>query len=261
MLILLSPAKSLDFESRISSRQITSHFFREETAFLAAALRKISVSELEKLMGISPKLAQLNHQRFQNFSAEFNQANSRQALLAFDGDVYRPIDARNFKDSELSFAQDHLRILSGLYGLLRPLDLIQPYRLEMGTSFTDPKIFKKIGIKNLYSFWQERISAKLEEECKNLGVKVILNLASEEYFLVVRRDKISVPILDIEFKENIGGKLKIIGIRAKKARGMMTNFVIKNKLSQPSQLKDFKDDGYSFSAELSVAGKMVFVRR
>ncbi len=264
MLILLSPAKSLDFESSIVKHKSTIHFFQEETEFLVFKLKRLEASELEKLMGISPKLAQLNYQHFQNFSKEFNQSNScltsRQALLAFDGDVYTPINARNLNDAELLFAQNNLRILSGLYGLLRPLDLIQPYRLEMGTSFTSSTIHKEIGAKNLYYFWGNKISKHLDGTSKTLRSKHIVNLASEEYFSAIQREEISIPIIDIQFKENVRGQLKTVGINAKKARGMMTSFVIREKLSDISALREFKDGGYNFNPKISSEEKLVFTK-
>ncbi len=213
MLILLSPAKSLDYKSPISCADFTTPHFSEETKKLAAKLRKFSVSDLEKLMGISKNLAELNHERFKNFSDKFDFKNSKQALLAFDGDVYKPIEVEKFSATDFSFAQKNLRILSGFYGILRPLDLMQPYRLEMGTNL------------NLYDFWSDKISQQLDSE----GAKHIINLASEEYFSVVNPKKISAKIINIIFKEKKNDSYKIIGIHAKKARGLMTNFIIKNK--------------------------------
>ena len=261
MLLLISPAKSLDFESEISCKKSTSPFFEKEAEILNSKLKKLSVEHLKKLMGISLKLAELNHQRFQNFKKEEeDQTNFRQALLAFDGNAYLPIKATYLDEDDITFAQNHLRILSGLYGLLRPLDLIQPYRLEMGSSFTNEEIFCKIGVKNLYSFWGKKISQRLEEEAKILKSTAIINLASEEYLSAIQRDSITLPIIDIHFKEEVKGQLKIIGIKAKKARGMMASFVIRNRLSNPNRLEDFREEGYRFSKELSAGKKFVFVR-
>ncbi len=212
MLTLISPAKTLDFETEFKVKTHTLPIFVKEASVLISALKKASVSDLEKVFGVSKKLAELNFSRFQNFQ----KSDSRQALLAFDGDVYDGIDKRNL---DFDFAQKHLRILSGLYGVLRPLDLIKPYRLEMGTDF------KKFDakIKNLYEFWSDKIMPELETD-------YIINLASEEYFAAVNTKKIKAKIINIIFKEKKDGKLKIVGINAKKARGLMANFIIKNKI-------------------------------
>ena len=256
MFILLSPAKSLDYESAISHQNFTIPHFEKETKKLSAELKKFSVSDLEKLMGISPKLAQLNHQRFSDFSAKFDLKNSKQALLVFDGDVYKPIEKEKFSASDFDFAQKNLRILSGFYGLLRPLDLIQPYRLEMGLDFKKTVFEKDLAVKNLYQFWGDKISDHLEQE----ESKYFINLASEEYFSAINRKKISAKIINIIFKENKNGVYKIIGINAKKARGLMTNFIIKNKISNPQDLKEFEIEKYRFAEELSNETNFTFIR-
>lgn len=247
MLTLLSPAKSLNYESSHYAGFTFPHF-AAETKILAAKLKKFSVPDLEKLMGISKNLAELNHQRFQNFSDKFTKGlefeNSKQAILAFDGDVYKPIEAEKFSAADFDFAQKSLRILSGFYGILRPLDLIQPYRLEMGTKL------------NLYEFWSDKISQHLDSE----GAKHIINLASEEYFSVVNPKKISAKIINIAFKENKNGTYKIIGIHAKKARGLMTNFIVKNKITDPKDLKKFQSENYRFAKEMSDEMNFIFVR-
>jgi len=243
MLTLLSPAKSLNYETSHHEGFTLPHFVAE-TKILAVQLKKFSVPDLEKLMGISKNLAELNHQRFQNFSENFNLENSKQALLAFDGDVYKPIEAEKFSAEDFNFAQKTLRILSGFYGVLRPLDLIQPYRLEMGTNL------------NLYKFWSDKISQHLDLE----GSKHIINLASEEYFSVINPKKISAKIINITFKENKDGSYKIIGIYAKKARGLMANFIIKNKITNPQELKKFQSENYQFVKEMSDEMNFVFVR-
>ncbi len=260
MIILLSPAKSLDFAAEFNCQYFTFLYFEKEIKKLIAEMKKFSISDLEKLMKISPKLAELNFARFQNFSAVFNQTNSRQALLAFDGDVYDGIDKKNFDAKDFEFAQNHLRILSGLYGLLKPLDLIQPYRLEMGADFKNFPIAQNLKVKNLYEFWGDKISNYLDEEAKTLGEKHIINLASEEYFSVLNPQKISAKIINIIFKERKNGVLKIIGINAKKARGLMTNFVIKNKISDVQKLKNFSQENYQFAANLSDELNWVFTR-
>lgn len=256
MFILLSPAKSLDYQSAISHQNFTIPHFEKETQKLSKLLKKFSSSDLEKLMGISKKLAELNFERFQNFAPKFDLKNSKQALLVFDGDVYKPIEKENFAQKDFDFAQKHLRILSGFYGLLRPLDLIQPYRLEMGTDFKKTSA----DIKNLYEFWGDKISEYLNLECKNAGAKYVINLASEEYFSVINPKKISAKIINIIFKENKNGVYKIVGINAKKARGLMTNFIVKNKISDPEDLKKFKIEKYHFEKTMSDELNFTFVR-
>lgn len=252
MIILLSPAKSLDFNTSFNCKNHTIAHFSTETAKLVLKLKKCSIPDLEKLFHVSQKLAELNFNRFREFKPEFNLKNSRQALLAFDGDVYAAIDKINFTEKDFDFAQNHLRILSGLYGLLRPLDLIQPYRLEMGTDF---KKFN-FDIKNLYEFWADKISNQLDL----IASKHIINLASEEYFAAINPKKIKAKIINIAFKENKNGKLKIIGINAKKARGLMANFIIKKKITNPEKLKDFFEFGYVFNKILSDDLNYVFTK-
>ena len=256
MLILLSPAKSLDYESKFTCENFTIPHFAKETEKLALALKKISISEIEKMMGVSKKLAELNFERFKNFEKKFNLKNSRQALLAFDGDVYGEIDKANFSEKDFEFAQKHVRILSGFYGLLKPLDLIQPYRLEMGCELKKSTLAKNLSVKNLYEFWEDKIAEYLDEESE----KFVVNLASEEYFAAVNPEKISKKVINISFKEKKGDFLKVIGINAKKARGMMTNFAVKNKISNPQELKDFTESKYRFDKKLSDEGNFVFIR-
>lgn len=260
MLILLSPAKSLNYNSPIFHPNFTFPQFEKETKKLATELKKFSVSDLEKLMGISKNLAELNFARFKNFSIKFDLKNAKQALLAFDGDVYKPIAVEKFSADDFAFAQKNLRILSGFYGLLRPLDLMQPYRLEMGTDFKKTIFEKDLGTKNLYQFWGDKISQHLDLECENSGAKHIINLASEEYFAAVNPKKISTKIINVVFKENKNGIYKIVGIHAKKARGLMTNFVVRNKISNPEGLKKFGLEKYRFEKGLSDDLNFVFVR-
>jgi cytoplasmic iron level regulating protein YaaA (DUF328/UPF0246 family) len=249
MLLLLSPAKSLDFSSPISCQKHSLPIFATAACSLVLQLKKLDSKDLEKLMKISKKLAELNFERFQNFSEKFSAENSRQALLAFDGDVYSKIEKSTFGAKDFDFAQDKIAILSGLYGLLRPLDLIQPYRLEMGCNF-------KISGKSLYQFWEEKLARELE----NRGCSAIINLASEEYFGAVNPQKISKKIINIVFKEKKAGALKIVGINAKKARGAMANFVIKNRIEKFLELKDFREEDYRFEKKLSDEENWVFVR-
>lgn len=255
MLILLSPAKSLDFESPLKIKDHTLPHFSTEIKTLTSQLKKLSVSDLEKMMGISKKLAELNHQRFNNFSEKFSFENSRQALLAFDGDVYAGIKKDQFSNDDFSFAQNHVRILSGLYGLLKPLDLIQPYRLEMGTTLS-----KNFSSKNLYDFWNNKISLYLNGELETLSPGHIINLASEEYFSAIDPKIISKPIINIAFKEEKMGKFQIIGINAKRARGLMTNFIIKNRIEEIEKIKNFNEENYQFNDKLSNSLNLVFTR-
>lgn len=249
MLLLLSPAKSLDFSSQISCQKYSLPIFATAACSLVTQLKKIDSTDLGKLLKISKKLADLNFARFQNFSENFSAKNSRQALLAFDGDVYSKIEKSTFSAKDFDFAQEKIAILSGLYGLLRPLDLIQPYRLEMGCNF-------KIAGKNLYQFWEEKLARELRNRC----CSTIINLASEEYFAAVNPQKISKKIINIVFKEKKAGALKIVGINAKRARGAMANFVIKNKIEKFLELKDFREENYRFEKSLSDEANWVFVR-
>lgn len=252
MLILLSPAKSLDFTTKFNCKKSSSAFFSKETQALVSALKQVSKSEIAKLMDISDKLAELNFERFQNFAKN----EERQALLAFDGDVYDGIDKLNYSEKNFAFAQKHLAILSGLYGILRALDLIKPYRLEMGLDFRKSKISEIIESKNLYQFWGDKITQFLNEHQE----EVLVNLASEEYFSVINDKKITKKIVNITFKENKSGVLKIVGISAKKARGLMANFIITNEINDVEALKKFNLEKYRFDKTLSDEKNFVFVR-
>lgn len=255
MIILLSPAKSLDFETDFNCKSHSIPTFGKEIEVLTSKLKKLSASDLEKMMKISTKLADLNLDRFQKFAKKFDFKNSRQAILAFNGDVYNGIEKEKYNENDFKFAQDHVRILSGLYGILKPLDLMQPYRLEMGTDFKKFEISKDLNAKNLYEFWGDKISNELEKS----GEKIV-NLASEEYFSVINPKKLSQKIINIIFKENKNGTLKIIGISAKRARGLMTNFAIKNKITDPKDLKKFNEQNYKFDKNLSDETNWIFVR-
>ncbi len=247
-LIILSPAKSLDFTTKFNCLNSTKPIFHKETAILIENLKELSVNDLENLMSISKKLGELNYERFQNF-----QKNpERQAILAFDGDVYDGIDKKNYSEKDYDFAQKNILILSGLYGLLKPLDLIKPYRLEMGTNFKDLDFF----IKNLYEFWEDKI---IQEINKNPS-KIIINLASQEYFSAINSHKINKEIIEIIFQENKHGIFKTIGINSKKARGLMTNFIVKNKISNPQDLKKFCEANYRFNHAISNDEKWYFTR-
>ena len=254
MIIVISPSKTLDFETKPRIATHTVPEFLGESQQLIKKLRTYSVDNLSKLMDISEKLSVLNWNRFRDFTAPFTPDNSRQALLAFKGDVYEPIEVELFHTKEFEFAQKHLRILSGMYGLLKPLDLIQPYRLEMGIRLPNPR-----G-KDLYAIWGDRITEALNEAMAKDKSKLLVNLASEEYFKAVRPKKLEGECLNIVFKENQKGKLKIIGLFAKKARGMMVNFIIKNQIINKNDLKKFTEGGYRFEPGLSNSNSWVFVR-
>jgi len=250
MLILISPAKTLDY-STPSLKNHTLPEFQQETKSLVSVLKKKSSQEIGSLMGISENLANLNEERFKTFQKEFNFENSKQALLAFKGDVYTKIDVDNYTESDFEFAQQHLRILSGLYGLLKPLDLIQPYRLEMGT-----RLENKNG-KNLYEFWDKKIAKSINTAA---GSSPIVNLASQEYFKSVDLKTVKNPVINIHFKEFKNDKYQVIGFFAKQARGLMTDFAIKNRITNPTELKLFNLEGYEYSDSLSTQLDWTFVR-
>jgi cytoplasmic iron level regulating protein YaaA (DUF328/UPF0246 family) len=214
-------------------------------------LKKKSTSEISKLMHLSDSLASLNEERYKTFMETFSPENSKQALLAFKGEVYAKMEADQFSAEELEFAQQHLRILSGLYGLLKPLDLIQPYRLEMGTPLKTKK-----GT-NLYQYWGTKISKALNEVGEG---KTLVNLASQEYFKAVDQKTLKLPVITIHFKEHKDGKYQVVGFFAKQARGLMARYAIQNRITDPEQLKVFREEGYEFSAPLSSAQEWVFVR-
>lgn len=252
MLTVISPAKSLDYDASIKLKDFSIPHFSEQTWALSQKLKKFSQTDVKKLMKLSDKLAQLNYERFQKFSKNYDEKNAKQALLVFNGDVYASIDKDNYGDEDFAFAQDNVRILSGLYGLLRPLDLMQAYRLEMGTDF------KKydVGFKNLYQFWGDKISKHINE----LEEQYLVNLASNEYFEAIDLKGLKAKVLHVVFKEKKGDQYKIIGIHAKKARGMMVDFIIKNKIVDPMDLKGFDCAGYQLHKELCDEDNLVFVR-
>ncbi len=249
MLLLISPAKSLNLEPTAYENH-TQPALLEETKVLVDRLRGINTEELQQLMHISEKLAVLNVERNHSFEFPFDRQNAKQAVLTFDGDVYTGLDAASFSEEELAFAQDHIGILSGLYGLLRPLDLMQPYRLEMGTKM------QVKDHKNLYQYWGDKITDLINER----AVKYIVNLASNEYFKSVNKKKLNGELIEVSFKENKNGKYKIVAFYAKKARGLMCQYVVKNKLTTPEQMKSFDWDDYTFNEELSSANAYVFTR-
>ena len=253
MIAIISPAKSLDFETKPATDKYTEVDFLPESIKINAKLKKMKASDLIKLMGISAKLANLNVDRNLMWEPPFTAENAKQAILAFNGDVYDGINAQTFSNEQFDFAQDHIRILSGLYGLLKPLDLIQPYRLEMGIKLPVEKN------KNLYQFWQTKITKQVNElVAQNSGM--LVNLASAEYFKAIDQKKFKGTIITPEFKDNKNGTYKIISFYAKKARGMMCRFMIENNITKPEDLKAFDMEGYYYNNELSKEDKWVFTR-
>ena len=248
MILLLSPSKNM--KDCAYDNKTSQPVFINEAKSLVNEINKMNISEIQDFMEISEKLAHLNFQRFQNWSLPFNKTNSSPAIYSFSGDVYEGLDAYSLEEEDVKFAQKNLLILSGLYGILKPLDLIQPYRLEMGRKL------KYESHKNLYSFWNDKISLYLN----NIKDKVIINLASNEYFNVVNKEKISKKIISPIFKDEKNGKFKIISIYAKKARGLMANYIIKNKIDDPSQLIKFNINGYTYNKNLSTDFYPVFTR-
>lgn len=253
MLLLISPAKTLNFDPTDLKKKSKPRFLSESQA-LIDILKKKSPANIKKLMSVSDKIAELNVERYHSFKTPFNLKNAKQAVLAFRGDVYIGLEADSFDEADLEFAQQHLRILSGLYGLLKPLDLMQPYRLEMGTALSNGH-----G-KNLYTFWGDKITETINKDVKSSKSKAVINLASKEYFSAVKPKLLKADLYNIQFKEERNGKFKIISFSAKKARGMMAQFVIKNKLTNPEDLIGFDMDGYCYNEELSSERDMVFTK-
>ena len=249
MLAIISPSKTQDFskcniDSFTQTRQI------DNSDQLIGILKNKSKSQISKLMSLSEKLSELNFDRFQKFKLPFTLDNAKQAILAFKGDVYNGINAPELSSEDLEFAQGKVRMLSGLYGVVRPLDLIQPYRLEMGTKLSNAKGG------DLYDYWGSEISSVLNDDEPDL----IINLASNEYFKAIDKQTLNANILDIVFKEKKGDSYKVIGIYAKRARGLMVNYIIRNRLESPEALKDFSDEGYRFDKELSTDSSWVYLR-
>lgn len=254
MLIVISPAKTLDFEAAAPTRKFTQPDFLERSSLLIETLRQLDPIQIGALMDISDPLAELNHRRFMNWSTPFTASNAKQALFAFRGDVYTGLEADNFSAADLTFAQKHLRILSGLYGVLKPLDLIQPYRLEMGTALRND------AGKNLYEFWDARVTEALNSEAAGARKPVLINLASGEYFKAVHPKTLAAQVIAPIFKERKGDDYKIVSFFAKKARGAMAAYIIKNRLKQPEGIKEFAEGGYRYNPRLSNAGDWVFTR-
>jgi cytoplasmic iron level regulating protein YaaA (DUF328/UPF0246 family) len=254
MLFLLSPAKSLDYDTPAGALPHSLPGFPAQSAELIGVLKKKSPQQIAELMTLSDKLAGLNVARYEAWSPKFSASNSKQAVLAFNGDVYEGLDAKTLKPAQLEWAQEHVCILSGLYGVLRPLDWMQPYRLEMGTALSTTK-----G-KNLYQFWGSQIADYLNERAAAEAVSVIVNLASEEYFKAVDKKALKPRVVNCVFEEHKAGKYKIISFMAKRARGLMVRYAIENKLSSVKKLESFNLEGYQFTADVSTPERLVFRR-
>ena len=254
MLIVLSPAKSLDYKTPSKVKASTLPEFVSESAKLITELKKLSPQQVANLMDLSDQLAALNVGRYRDWSKKFTAENSKPAIYAFDGDVYDGFDVKTLNAKAVDFAQDHIRILSGLYGALRPLDLMQAYRLEMGTAF------KNARGKDLYSFWGSRVTDSLKKVLEKQKKPVLLNLASEEYFKVLQSKDLGCPIISPVFQDANDGKYKIISFYAKRARGLMARYVVENRITDPADLKSFNLDGYRYFAAESKPDKPVFRR-
>lgn len=252
MKLVISPAKSLDFETVLPTEKFTEVQFLDKSERLNKLLRKKSAKAISKLMKVSDNIGQLNYERFQNWELPFTPKNARPAIYAFSGDVYRGFDAYTLETSKLDTLESKVRILSGLYGILKPLDLIQPYRLEMGTKLPVGKN------KNLYEFWKKDITAQLNEELED--DEVFVNLASNEYFKAIDTKTLKVPVINVAFKEYKNDTYKIVAIFAKLARGLMTRYIVENNCETIEDLKGFRVDNYGFSQELSSDTELVFTR-
>ena len=254
MLMVISPAKTLDFESPLATQRFTQPALLDDSQKLIEIARQLTPGQIASLMKISDKLAGLNANRFHDWHPPFTPENARQAILAFKGDVYTGLQAETFSEQDFDFAQQHLRMLSGLYGLLRPLDLMQPYRLEMGIRLENP------AGKDLYTFWGDKLTQALNAALAEQGDDVLINLASEEYFKAVKPEKLQGRIIRPVFLDEKNGKFKIISFYAKKARGLMSRYIIEQRLTKPAQLMKFTTDGYYYVAEESTDTELVFKR-
>ncbi len=258
MLYLISPAKRLDYDTPVPApvrRRATEPLFVDAAAELIAVLQRKTPAEVATLMDLSDKLALLNVGRYATWQPQADESNSKPAVLAFDGDVYDGLHARTLKTADLDWAQQHLVILSGLYGVLRPLDRLQPYRLEMGTALRTPR-----G-KDLYAFWGDRIAAHLNERLATQRSRVVINLASVEYARAALRPALAARVIDCVFEDWKDGRYKIISFFAKRARGLMARWAIEHRVDSPGKLAQFQADGYAFDAEASTPDRLVFRRR
>lgn len=254
MITVISPAKSLDFEGPLATKQKSQPRFLDQSQQLIDQLKELAPQDIASLMKLSDKLATLNFDRYQTFSQPFTPDNARQALLAFRGDVYQGLDADTLNSTDFKYAQKHLRILSGLYGVLKPLDLIQPYRLEMGTKFEND------SGKNLYEFWGDSLNQSLAKELSKQQESVLVNLASNEYFKAVKAKSLDYRIITPTFKDWKNGQYKMISFFAKKARGLMARYIIQHQIDKPEALKDFNLEGYYFDKKSSSENDFVFLR-
>ena len=255
MLLVVSPAKKLDFESPLATTKTSQASLLAHSEILIERCLELSPDQIASLMKLSDKLAGLNAARFGEWSLPFTTENSRQAVLAFNGDVYSGLDANSFTGDDFDFAQEHFRILSGLYGLLKPLDLMQAYRLEMGTKLDN------IRGANLYQFWGDIITNELNQALAKQGDDILINLASTEYFKAVKKKSLNATIITPQFKDWKNGQYKIISFFAKKARGLMARYIIQNQITTIEQLKDFDLAGYQFSGDLTQGNELVFTRK
>ena len=255
MLFLLSPAKSLDYDTPAEGVPHTLPQFVSQSAELIEVLKHKTPAQISQLMDLSDNLAALNVARYEAWRPKFSQKNSKQAVLAFNGDVYEGLDAKSLKLKDLEWAQDHVCILSGLYGVLRPLDWMQPYRLEMGTALANSR-----G-QNLYHFWGDGIAQHLNKQLATHKTPVVINLASQEYFKAVDRKVLNARVIECVFEDYKGGKYKVISFFAKRARGLLARYAIEKKIQNPEKLKDFKVEGYAYVASESDDNRLVFRRR
>ena len=255
MLIVISPAKTLDYETAPATKKHTTPDYLEDSQELINRARRFSALDIAEIMGVSMKIADLNQQRFSDWKTPFTQDNAKQAVLAFKGDVYTGLDAETMNAKDFQFAQKHLRILSGLYGLLRPLDLMQAYRLEMGR-----KIETDRG-KNLYEFWGDEITEGLNKQLKKTKSQYLINLASMEYFKSVKTKKLNAEIITPAFKDYKNGEYKMMGVYAKKARGLLSRYIIENQIENVEDIKEFAVDGYRYNKKLSEGNTWVFTRK
>jgi cytoplasmic iron level regulating protein YaaA (DUF328/UPF0246 family) len=253
LLALLSPAKKLDFKPAPAFAKPTAPALLDETAEVAAYAKKLTRADLRRLMDISPALADLNHARFQSFDPT-NKGDTKSAIFAFNGDVYLGLDAKTLDKDDIAFAQNHVAIISGLYGLLRPLDAMQPYRLEMGSAL------KTSRGKDLYAFWRKTLTAHVNAVTGKLKQPTIINLASNEYWSAIDAKALDAPVIEAVFKEIKGGKATVVSFFAKKARGMMARYIVQHRLTKPEQIKTFDTAGYAFDADASTDSSWVFSR-
>lgn len=255
MLLTISPAKTLDFENPKKGDDIELPVFIEESAYLVEKLKKYSPPKLKSLMKISDNLAELNYERFQNWTPNFNPDNAREAIHVFKGEVYQGLDVESLTPNDITYLQDHLIILSGLYGALKPMDSILPYRLEMGTSIKVTEVKN-----NLYKFWDNKITDYFNQRLEEENTDVLINLASNEYFKSIKEKNLKARVIVPEFKDLKNGSYKMISFFAKKARGKMLRFIAQNKIDKPEYIKSFDSDGYFYNNSLSTKNKWVFTR-